>query len=152
MSITTWVGTLIIISTITTVLYSYTESKNNEKIAIALQSGITMLQDLSVNSVDTSILTHNLIVMQQDCGYLNLPRNNNRCIQSGIEYNAIKNENERIINNASTSSSRYTKKVGDLADNYDFYNNWGFIFMIITLCLNALALILNNFKFKSGNQ
>ncbi len=139
-----WSSDLIIISSFFTALYTIVDSKNDLKVNIALQNGTTMLQDLINNSNLQNVLIHNLIVKQENCGYLNRQGNNAECEKSILAYEKLKIEIESSNARTFNSQERYTGKVNDLVENYDTYNYWQSTFVIIILLTNLFAFILNH--------
>lgn len=141
--ISRWVNTLIIVSTVATFLFTWAESNHSLKISVVLQNGTTMLQDLSTQAIESSVLTHDLIIFQQDCGFFNLPRDIDKCPKSLQKYKDDYSELFARISFASTSIKRYTERVNSLSDEDLFYENLRLFLIGGTLFSSALALVLN---------
>lgn len=139
-----WSSAFIIISSFFTSLYTIIDSKNDSKINIVLQNGTTMLQDLTNDSRLQNVLVHNLVVIQENCGYLNRQRDDVECEKSHLYYEKVKTEIQISDKRVMTSQKRYTSKANELAKKYDNYNYWQSVLIIFALVTNLVALILNH--------
>lgn len=139
-----WSNAFIIISTLFTILYTIVDSKNDLKINIVLQNGTPMMQDMISHLNLGNSLVHTLILRQEDCGYLNKQRNPKLCEKSILAYEKVRTEVEISYVRTTDSQEKYTSKVNDLAENYNTYNLWQFVFATLALLFNVGALILNH--------
>lgn len=143
-----WVNGLIIIGSIFVIASTYIQGINTGSVSVALQNGITMLQVAANTSVTSVIYTNNLLVRNEDCGYFNKGISTIRCQNSKDKLNETITELEANIQALNIIEGKYTIKINELSNNYEYYKWLENVLAVAAILSNSVALIINQCGYK----
>ncbi len=137
------VNTLIILSALGTFLYTWIDSGTNSNVIEIMQNGITVTQEFQKSVGLQNVLTHNLIMRFEECGYFNKIELGADCDNAKSSYTKAKFEFENQESISKDSQQRYNDKINKLTDTYDTRERWKGIFFLFALSTNIAALVFN---------